>query len=709
MKITFQNINIQSNPVFLASKAPKTSSFSYNKTDNDSFIKKSFYISSKNFFPIASKSLFELNCNKPKIKTDASSVPLPALYQDYLDSYKNISKNRYNTVHAIMQKDILDAVPFSESTNFYSLLLDSDELYDDDFFDTLAKRNLISPEKIYASLCLGNLTDSEWERVKDIDFEILDLIVSSVDFDDAKAFASGEISYDEIIRRTSKESLSSLFSVIPSQYTDKIVDDLLKILEKGDVNSSNFELLLQLVKEDKISLALAMNLIKSAKANQNAADDLDKLFDAYINNKNPKDAFVPEFESDEEAFSSLEIGDVYHIQGRKNINIITNNERKKEIALSKETYLELFPPVERYSYAQQAQGNCWFVSTLNSIYSNPKTRLEILRCFKENDDGTLDICLYGYETRNGKSVKIKPNSFEFQDVGRNFSDKIKNNRMYYSATCEGLRLLEEAYEKGQEAKAFVNIKQKYRQFSELSQKSPNQNVMLNGFEYSKEEVEEFLQLAKQSVENPNLAPYLLIDTARKPLFVNKDMILEKMQTLSLPETKEKFSEEQLERLERVLLRYKKYFDSQNENNLHIMPHDILPFDIYFALFHPIQTKPPEINPYSYSGSHSEALSLFGFSPQIFNTHYADDVINFSSIILPLKNSSDVILLASTSNEKNCQAGLVDNHGYCVNFDKNNGKIKFLIKDPINTFCEKRLTLKEFLNSFEYITLAYPKY
>lgn len=65
---------------------------------------------------------------------------------------------------------------------------------------------------------------------------------------------------------------------------------------------------------------------------------------------------------------------------------LNDNGNLVEINLSKEKYLELFPPLERFNINQNESkyaGNCWLLETAFNLYNSPSTRNQILKLFRQ--------------------------------------------------------------------------------------------------------------------------------------------------------------------------------------------------------------------------------------------------------------------------------------------------------------------------------------
>ena len=191
------------------------------------------------------------------------------------------------------------------------------------------------------------------------------------------------------------------------------LSDLVKYMldiDRGSVEASNFQMLLDLVEKGVIDSNIFKHFSKESTLTKEISDDIDKLYDAYITGKNPIDVFVPTFKTTDEAIAKVQIGDVFEIEGEERIHIKDRNEKPQKLDISKETYFELFPPIGRFSSTQNLIGNCWEVSVFNALFSDPDTRADILSLFhQQGDDINILFPNAGYGKINFENGKIPKN------------------------------------------------------------------------------------------------------------------------------------------------------------------------------------------------------------------------------------------------------------------------------------------------------------
>lgn len=94
--------------------------------------------------------------------------------------------------------------------------------------------------------------------------------------------------------------------------------------------------------------------------------------------------------------------------------------------ISSDTYKNLFDSCYSNS-RQQANGDCYLLSSINALYENPYGRNAILNCFQEMPDGSLKVKL-----PNGKYT------FDMNSIMR----EVQSRPDQYSATNKGLQALE---------------------------------------------------------------------------------------------------------------------------------------------------------------------------------------------------------------------------------------------------------------------------
>lgn len=209
------------------------------------------------------------------------------------------------------------------------------------------------------------------------------------------------------------------------------VKGLVGAMANDDVETSNIEMLLELVEERKVRPDALLYLCNQGIMSDEFESDLDLIYDAHINNKDLKEAFVPTLQSTEEGIQNRNVGDVFGVEGEDKIYIKTSENDTKQLDLSQKTYLRLFPPLERFAIYQGDAGNCYMLSTLDAINSNPETREKLLSCFHE-DGENLNVSL--------------PNSdYTFTMNKNKLPTEIKDFREQYSMGAAGFKILEHVY------------------------------------------------------------------------------------------------------------------------------------------------------------------------------------------------------------------------------------------------------------------------
>ena len=170
-------------------------------------------------------------------------------------------------------------------------------------------------------------------------------------------------------------------------WADKI-DVLIHMLnvDKGSVEASNMQMLFELIQEGVVGKHIFDIIPYDGKVNSFVAADIDKLYSAYVDGIEPIDIFVPPVESHNEAQALLTVGDVYELEGEEKIFILDKDLNPLQLGIDKETYFELFPPIERYAATQNDIGNCWEVTGFNTLLTDPKERYSVLSLFEQNGD-----------------------------------------------------------------------------------------------------------------------------------------------------------------------------------------------------------------------------------------------------------------------------------------------------------------------------------
>lgn len=143
------------------------------------------------------------------------------------------------------------------------------------------------------------------------------------------------------------------------------------------------------------------------------------------------DNYIPVFRSEQEAISKVKTGDVFQIQGRKTVAIKNKTGEVEQLSMDRDSYFELFPPVERFMNVQpESFGNCYEVTSLNAVMENPETRENLLRCIDTVSKKGMVRVKFPNGSKDG--VSFSPNEIK------------KEGMKYFSKGCEGVRYVEHA-------------------------------------------------------------------------------------------------------------------------------------------------------------------------------------------------------------------------------------------------------------------------
>lgn len=192
----------------------------------------------------------------------------------------------------------------------------------------------------------------------------------------------------------------------PAQYN--------KILSSG---------IIDLVKSKKLD-PLALKMLNS---NSDLSEDIYNDLNLIKSGK----SIVPEFKAGtpiEEVFTKTQCGDAIEIGDKMFIN---DGNSLVEWNMTKEKFLELFPPVERFATVQGSLGDCYLVSSLSSCMNNPTARAQLYKSFSLNGND-VTVTIKGYGDFNGS------HTFPNGEVP-------KTQRQLIG--CKGLQMIERTYAK----------------------------------------------------------------------------------------------------------------------------------------------------------------------------------------------------------------------------------------------------------------------
>lgn len=169
----------------------------------------------------------------------------------------------------------------------------------------------------------------------------------------------------------------------------------------------------------------------NARLNQELLSDINLMYRHIEDGVKLKDLFTPSYENYNSALKNTNIGDICQINGSDKISIKINDNTLKELNITPDTYLKLFPPCDRYSFGQQNIGDCYLVSALYNMQTNPNTREILLSCFNEIENGLVEIKL----PKGDATFKL-----DLNNPTKDYTDATK-----LVSCCEGIKSLEYLY------------------------------------------------------------------------------------------------------------------------------------------------------------------------------------------------------------------------------------------------------------------------
>ena len=245
-------------------------------------------------------------------------------------------------------------------------------------------------------------------------------------------------------------------------------------IDKGSVEASNIQMLLELIQNGVVDKHIFDTIPYNGRISSFIAEDIDKLYNAYSSGIEPTDFFVPTFRTKEDAELIMDIGDVYELKGKKNIFIIDKNGKSVQLKMDKETYFELFPPIERFASTQNDIGNCWEITGFNTIFCDPQERISILSLYEQDGD---DI-LISFPSGNSKKTRFEGGELPTSAIQR-----------FYSKGTKGIQLFEYAHAIELHEEQIKTLKQQI-QYSIDNAKTPER----------KKELEEKMQVLEEMLE-----------------------------------------------------------------------------------------------------------------------------------------------------------------------------------------------------------------
>lgn len=535
-------------------------------------------------------------------------------------------------------------------------------------------------------------------------------------------YNSGKISLNEFLNKCSQLKIKSLFKDYDCSEEQKTQcsQTILGIINKGSVQSSNLEMIMSLVEENKLSPVVLLYLNTDGLLNDNAEADLDKLYQSFVDGTSVKDIFVPEFESEDGAVKTLNTGDVCRLEGKSNIHIKMEDNSLKELFISPETFLDLFPPVERYICSQSDIGDCFLLSSLMLLYSNPSSRYKVLELFKENPDGKISTSFAGYEDKNGKVVKRDSSSYELNNA--KFAEEIFGRKYpnSLSQTIKGIRMLEILYNNTMSYDVKTDIEQQNIEFYKKKRECENREfVYINGLKYTLSEIDDILSLMSDYSINPVYNDLISVKVTDPYFDINPDDVKEVLEDIENAE-KGKVTDsnkvcflldnKQMHLFKQIMLRYDEYFKRTGEKLKAFS--DIIPIEIYACIRanseHDMAEYIAHVKPFFLDGGKvSHVLNKFGYKTEVLER--SSDCEKISNILSSNDfDSKYIISCSNNSNEDTVRYPFLMNHAYILEKLSNSESDNFVVREPHNSMQSIVMSKNDILKYFTTFDIAYIK-
>lgn len=155
--------------------------------------------------------------------------------------------------------------------------------------------------------------------------------------------------------------------------------NLAAVLKKDDEEADYMKKLIGFVSQGKAPVSTTQTLCKHGVMSELVKKDID-IYTEKVENQSmsEKDAFVPEHSSVKNAEKEVEVGDVYRVKGQDKIYVKIGDKSSTQLEMDADMYLKLFPPIERFAACQNSNGDCFFLSSVNSIMENPTTKSNLV-------------------------------------------------------------------------------------------------------------------------------------------------------------------------------------------------------------------------------------------------------------------------------------------------------------------------------------------
>lgn len=202
-----------------------------------------------------------------------------------------------------------------------------------------------------------------------------------------------------------------------------------KVMCKGNVEASNIQMQLKLVADGDLEPSTLQNYWETGKMSDNLAKDIDMVYEAKKAGKNVNDVYVPTVKSKTEGHKTVKVGDVFQVEGEDKVYVKANDKESRQLDMDKDMFIKMFPPAKRFTTQQQHIGDCYLVSTLNTLMQNPKARVAMYEAIHQDGDDVKVKFKKGFGEYTYKNAELP-------------ADRVK---AYSLSGAMGVRILEDAY------------------------------------------------------------------------------------------------------------------------------------------------------------------------------------------------------------------------------------------------------------------------
>ena len=244
------------------------------------------------------------------------------------------------------------------------------------------------------------------------------------------------------LKRTYEPIMQEMDSANKVEYIQKEIDsfekDLSKITNEPVKYTDLFALKLQnketydRILNSGLIEALENGTVKNVKIPRLTNADLSPEIYSDLKLLKEGKSIVKEFSADtdiNEAYKATSIGDVVEVGRQMYIN---DGKKLSKWNMTKEMFLKLFPPVDRFAFKQKDLGDCYLLSSISSVMRNSKASVTFYQSFEYD----------------GKDVKVTVKAYEDFNGSQTFTNgELSNLRKKQVEACRGVQLYERTYAK----------------------------------------------------------------------------------------------------------------------------------------------------------------------------------------------------------------------------------------------------------------------